>query len=59
LGATWLQKACDLGSAQACGDLAHLYHTGNGVRQDMAAARRLYEASCREGYNQACQMVRK
>jgi len=43
---TLYKKACDGGNVQGCGNLAFLYQTGQGVKQDYFKASTLYKKAC-------------
>jgi TPR repeat protein len=49
------EKACDLGWAAGCYNLAILSEKGHGVPQDRPKAAKLYGIACRAGAKQACE----
>ena len=55
LGITKLQRACDLGVLEACGELGEMYALGaNGLNKDPERARKLLETACNRGATMAC-----
>ena len=52
----WCERASDQGDAEAAFRLANLYAKGEGVKQDRAAANRLYQAAA-EGGNAQAQVI--
>lgn len=44
-----LRRACDVGEADGCGDLAEMLYQGQGTAPDLAAARRYYRLGCERG----------
>lgn len=53
----WLRKAAHLGHAESQCELGIHYIHGNGVRQDMARAARLYRQSAEQGHGWAMQLL--
>jgi TPR repeat protein len=47
-------KACDVGDAPSCHQLALTYHEGRGVIQDKNRANALFEQACKGGAKDAC-----
>ncbi len=53
-GASWLLRACEGDDAEACGLLAVLYETGQGVPRDPARATELQRKACDGGFAPSC-----
>jgi TPR repeat protein len=51
---TLYRRACDLGWAPGCYNLAITYERGTGVPADRKRAAQLYEVACTAGAKQAC-----
>ena len=49
-----LERACNIGHAEACGQLGAHYQLGLGVSPDDARAQKLYIDSCRLGIPGSC-----
>jgi TPR repeat protein len=47
------------GDAESCWYIAHMYHQGNGLRQDDAKARAFLERACGVGLTQACEAMKQ
>jgi len=50
------RKACDLGSARGCSNLAASYYEGLSGRQDRVEALKLWASACDGGFSLACYM---
>ena len=48
------EKVCQMGSANACFNLGHLYLDGQGVKQNKTHAAKLYEKACNGGNTKSC-----
>lgn len=56
--ATFYEKACDLGSREACNTLAIAYRYGRGVEVDPARAAAIYEETClQRGFAMSCNNI--
>lgn len=47
-------KGCQLGDAAACGALAQMYETGNGIPVDRVRAMQLHSLACDKGAEESC-----
>ena len=54
LSTTYLQRACELGSADGCAGLGKAYQTGRGTAVDPVRAAEAYRAACKGGAMNAC-----
>ena len=57
--AKWYQKAAEQGDAQAQGFLGVLYYNGQGVKRNINMAMKWTEKACNNGYQVACDRLRK
>ena len=55
--ASWLVRACEGSDAEACGVLAALHETGQGVPLDPARATELQQKACDGGFAPSCAQV--